>query len=65
MAQKNYFVVVHKKTGEILLDSGRLPIFWMRRVAKEVADNHANYVVKPISIYEFETLLTQPVTHAH
>lgn len=57
MVQKNYFIVVHKVTGELLLDGGRLPIFWMRKVAKKVADNFPGYTVKPVDIKELEALI--------
>lgn len=57
MAQKNYFIVVHKVSGEILLDGGRLPIFWMRKVAKQVADNFPGYTVKPVDIKELKSLI--------
>jgi len=65
MARKNYFVIVHAKTGEMLLDCGRLPIFWSRKAAKCVADKYHNNVVKPVNIIELERILTQPTTHAH
>lgn len=57
MAQKNYFIVVNKVTGELLLDGGRLPIFWMRKVAKQVADNFPGYTIKTVDIKELETLI--------
>lgn len=57
MAQRNYFIITHRVTGKLLLDSGRLPIFWVRRTAKEVADCHNGYEVRPVSIDDFNKLL--------
>jgi hypothetical protein len=54
---KNYFVIVHEKTGILLLNSARLPIYWRKNIAKDIAKNHPDYVVRTISIKELKKLL--------
>lgn len=57
MARKNYFAIVHKENGELLVDSGLLPIYWTKSLAKRVANGYKNYIVKPVDIKAMNELI--------
>lgn len=44
-----YYVVVHEKTGRLLAGTSRLPIYKIKRVAKQTADRYPGYVVNNIN----------------
>lgn len=53
----NYYAIVNKNNGALLVISSMLPVYWNKRVANEVVKNHPRHVVKPISIEDFNKLL--------
>jgi hypothetical protein len=57
MAQKNYFAIVNQETGSLLTKNGNLPIFWMRKIANDVAKNYPGYVVVPVDKKELKQLI--------
>lgn len=57
MSQKNYFAIVHKKTGNFLLNGATLPIYWLKKVAVEKAKEFPNYIVQPVLVSEIEELV--------
>jgi hypothetical protein len=60
MAQKNYFAIVQQDTGCLLVSDSNLPIYWMRKVAQDVADNFNGYIVRPVNIKQLKQLIIQP-----
>ena len=57
MASKYYYIIVHEKTGKPLVISAMLPMYWLKGVAKHVADLYNGYVVKPVSIEQLESII--------
>lgn len=51
---KYYYAIVNKENGKLLLDEGRLPIYYNKSVAKDTAKNFTDYVVHPILIEGFD-----------
>ena len=52
---KNCYTIVNKENGSFLLDSGRLPIYWMKKVATEVPKE--GYKVVSISLDKRDLVL--------
>lgn len=50
MKKKYCYAVVNVHTGRLLLDCGRLPIFYLLKVAKEVALNFKDHVVIKVQV---------------
>jgi hypothetical protein len=57
MAQKNYFAIINPDTGSLLTESANLPIFWLRKIANDVAKNYPGYVVVPVDVKELKRLI--------
>lgn len=53
----NYYVIVHGKTGRLLVSSSRLPIYWVKRVAKQTADRWPGYVVAKIGSDNLQSVI--------
>lgn len=53
----NYYVVVNKTNGALLVNNSQLPVYWNKKVANEVVKSHPRHEVKPISIDEFNKLV--------
>jgi len=51
---KYYYGVANKENGKLLLDCGRLPFFYRKKVAKECADSFNNYCVIRVDISKIE-----------
>lgn len=54
MNQKNVYIIVHRETGDMLVDSARLPIYWKASAAVQKAKRYPAYIVQPISITDIE-----------
>jgi hypothetical protein len=47
--QKYYYVIVEKENGKMILEDAKLPIYYNKKVAKEVCKNWGSkYCVHPI-----------------
>jgi hypothetical protein len=55
--QTNYYAVINEKTGRLLLSTSRLPIYWVRKVAKQTADRFPGYVVRRIENIHLESII--------
>lgn len=54
---KYCYVIAHQETGELLVNSGTLPFYWKRDVAKDVCKGFKNYVVHKIELSKIEDLV--------
>lgn len=54
---KNYFAVVHKEAGALLVNSAQLPIYWNKKVATIHAARRPDYIVQPVDAKEMERLI--------
>jgi hypothetical protein len=57
MARKNYFAVVNKEKGNLITIGGHLPIYWCKRVAKEIASQFKGCVVLPVNADDLHKLI--------
>lgn len=57
MPQKNYFAIVHKDTGALLVHSGTLPIYWNKKLAVNFADKYPKYIIQPVNRIELDKLI--------
>lgn len=55
--RKNYFAIVHKENGSLLVHSGALPIYWYKKLAVAFAVKYPQYTVQPVNIKELEKLI--------
>ncbi len=59
--KKYYYAIVEKENGNLYQDSGRLPIFFDKQVAKELISEFNictdTYMIHPISINGLEDLI--------
>lgn len=55
--QRYYYALVKKTTGKLFLESGYLPIFWLRSVANEKASGFNGTKVKKIKAQDLQELL--------
>lgn len=55
--QKYCYIIVDKENAKILVDSGRLPIYWRKEVAKGVAKDYTGYITHKISLEGLEKLI--------
>ncbi len=46
--QYKYYAVVDIKTRKLIIHNGQLPVFWLKKIAKEAALTHIGSVVIPI-----------------
>jgi hypothetical protein len=62
MKRKNYcYALMVKKTNKFLLRDGRLPIYWLKRIANEELTNFPNCYVEKINLDELlKFVLTHP-----
>jgi len=54
---KNHYCIVHRKNGTLLVQDGRLPIYWLRKVAVEQAKLFPKYKVVPIGVRELNDII--------
>jgi len=56
---KYYYIIVDKENGKPLIESSKLPIFWLKSVAKErlLDFKSGKYVVHRLNISDIETLI--------
>jgi DNA/RNA endonuclease G (NUC1) len=57
MPQKYYYAVVHKETGKLLVESNRLPIYWLKSEAEKRAKSFQDFIVQPVDIEKLERLI--------
>ncbi len=53
--QKYFYAVVHRETGSFPVISGALPIYWLRKVAKQYAKG--NYIVQKVPAGDLQALI--------
>jgi len=52
--KKYYYAVVKKENGNLLVSDGKLPIYWNKKVAQEMAKEFRDYCVTRISVDNLE-----------
>lgn len=53
----NYYVIVNKKNGKMLLQGCKCPIYWNMRVALKTCELFKGYIVKKIPANQFNNLI--------
>lgn len=58
MAKRKYcYAIVKKDNAALLLDCGRLPIYWNKKVATERCKDFKGYCVQPILLDKMEDII--------
>lgn len=58
MAKSKYcYVLANKDNGTMLLEDGKLPIYWNKKVAKERCLNFDGYVVHKLFLSDIEGMV--------
>lgn len=58
MAKSKYcYVIVNYENGNMLLEDGKLPIYWNKKVAKERCSNFKGCVVQKLKLIDIENLI--------
>lgn len=60
MKSKYCYIIVSQENGSMLLEDGKLPIYWNREVAKERLRRFVfryNYVIHKIELADIENLI--------
>lgn len=55
--QYKYYAVVDVKTRKLIIHNGQLPIFWLKKIAKEAALTHKGSVIITIWYDDLQRLL--------
>lgn len=57
MSNKYYYAIIRNKTGKLITESEKLPIFWSKKNANYRAKDFIDVSVIPISATELATLI--------
>jgi len=58
MAKSKYcYVLADSENRSMLLEDGKLPIYWNKRVAKERCSNFKGYVVRKLFLSDIEGMV--------
>jgi hypothetical protein len=56
---KYFYIIVDKENGQMLLEDGKLPFYWNKKIAKERCVSFDGYVVHKLLLSEIETMILQ------
>lgn len=59
--QKHCYAIVNQNTGQLLLEDGKLPIYWNKKVAQEMVKRFNGFCIEPVLLEELRRfILTHP-----
>lgn len=56
---KYCYAIIRKSTSKLYLESGYLPIFWLKNIANKRALNFSDTIVKRIKLEDLQKLLNK------
>ena len=54
---KYHYCIVNKENGYMLIQDGKLPMYWMKKLAQEECKNFTGYVVVRIPVDSIQKLI--------
>lgn len=63
MSNTYFYAVVDKRNEKLILESGNLPIFWMKSIAENVRSKFSGTYVKRINVNDFYKFLNEGIVN--